>query len=98
MRTVYYLEIGNTNWGYSSKEECEKYEAKERERVDRWIENMRQNSSAAKLEQLKLDLEKANTIWPGTLATCSYESLAIKGMVQVCQKFIEENKEYLKSY
>lgn len=98
MRTVYYPEKGNKNQVFFSKESCEQYEKQEEEREKRWLEHMETNSPFAKLEKLKRDLEMASTIPSGTIATCSYDCLAIKGMVKVCQTFAEDNKKYLSYY
>jgi len=92
MKILYYAE---NNWmPFSTQEECEKYEAEELVRAKRWLDN----SATSKFEKLKNDLACARSISPGTIVTCSYDSLAIKRMVKVCQSFAEENKAYLSHY
>ena len=90
--TTYYAEgIGRP---FYSKEDCERVETELKERQKYWAEN----SSAAKFDKLTHDLKEAMYIHPDTIATCTMESLVIKGMVRVCQKFAEDHKEYLNYY
>lgn len=90
--TLYYAE------GYSrpflSEEACLKYEKQQEENIKRWKGNL----PSSKLEKLKLDLDKAMYVSPSTIATCTHDSIAIKQLIRVCQKFAEENKEYLNHY
>lgn len=61
-------------------------------------ERLRTFSPTTILEKLINDLDKCQSVWPGTLCTCPYDSIRIKGMVKVCQEFVEKYKEYLKHY
>lgn len=79
---------------FATEEEALAYEARMKELLARLADN----SSSSKFSLLVAELEAAQVIPEGTLATCSYESLAIKAMVKVCQKFVEANKEALNYY
>ena len=79
---------------FRDKYACEIYEENLEKRRQSWAEN----SPRTKFDKLVYELEKAYDIHPDTIATCSFTSLQIKGMVKVCQKFAEENKEYLNYY
>lgn len=92
MKTLYYAE--GVSWPFDNEKDALSAEAKHKEDCARWIDN----SPQSKMEKLIKDLENATYILPGTIATCPYTSIQIKGMVKVCQKFTEENKEYLSSY
>lgn len=79
---------------FATEEEALAYEARMKELWARLADN----SSSSKFNLLVAELEAARVIPEGTLATCSYESLAIKAMVKVCQKFVEDNKKFLDYY
>lgn len=79
---------------FRSQAECEDYEKELTKKAKYWNEN----SPQSKFDKLIYDLERATDIHPDTIATCSFTSLQIKNMVKVCQKFTEENKEYLNYY
>lgn len=79
---------------FTAKEDCEKFENDLRSKMEEWAKK----SAESKLDKLIFELKEESFIPIGTIATCSYESLAIKRMVKVCQKFVEENKEYLNNY
>lgn len=79
---------------FGTEEECLAYEKKEEERKKYWEEN----SPKSKYNELLVKLEKAFVISEDTIATCTFDSLKIKGLVTVCQEFVEKNKEYLKYY
>lgn len=98
MRILYYPEVGNTNYGFPSAEQCEKYENEKRSEYEDFKRRMIENSSYCKLSKLKDELDRSATIPENTIATCSFDSLAIKGMVNVCQRFVDENKHYLQYY
>jgi hypothetical protein len=93
MRTLYFADFGGTP--YSSEAECLAAEAKERERQEYWRTH---HDPRTKLEQLKAQLDAAMNIDPRTIATCSFDSLQVKGLVRVCQAFAETNKQYLDYY
>jgi len=92
MKTVYFSDY--TNYSFLNKEDCEKHEEEYKKRIENW----KKNTSESKLDKLIFDLNNSVITLPGTIATCSAECLAIKHMVQVCQKFAEENKQYLSYY
>lgn len=96
MKIIYYPEHGNNHYPFSSKEECLKYEESFRKKELEWKSII--ITPKDHLEKLILNLETAMTIPLGTIATCTFESLQIKGMVRVCQEFAEENKKYLSYY
>lgn len=79
---------------YDTKEEALRVEARNKEWYDGWLKN----NVDTKLMILKDNLDKAMYIHPGTIATCSFQSLQMKALVKVCQAFAEENKEYLNYY
>ena len=91
-QTLFYAE--GYSHPFSNESDCKKYEDDMKESIARW----KDNSSKSKFEKLKHDLEQSTYIHPSTIATCSFDAIAIKSMVKVCQKFAEENKEYLNYY
>jgi hypothetical protein len=93
-KVITYYADGIINRGYSTEEEALKAEEQHKKMLESW----KKNSSKGKLDKLIFDLQNACIIHPDTIATCPFESLAIKGMVRVCQQFAEENKEYLSHY
>lgn len=94
MRTIYFAD--GCHFPFLDKEEALKEEARQKEIMQRVSDSC--NEPKAKFDKLKMDLENAMIIAPGTIATCSFLSLQIKGLVQVCKNFYEENKEFLKYY
>lgn len=91
-KTIYYVD--GIYYPFYNKEEAERVE----EDLKKTFINLKEHSSKHKLEKLILDLKNAEYIPEGTIATCSFDSLGIKNMVKVCQKFAEDHKEYLKYY
>lgn len=90
--TTYYAE-GSSQTFYN-KEDALREEGRIRE-----ISVMRKlDCPNSKLTVLKIDLENCLYVSPETMATCTFDSLRIKGMVRVCRKFVEENKKYLNYY
>lgn len=79
---------------YNTEEDALKADADFRQRQKSWQDN----TATSKLDKLKFNLEKACVIHPETIATCSFDALAIKGMVIVCKEFVEANKDYLNYY
>lgn len=88
--TVYIAEDGQK---FTDKTSCERHD----EALKSWLEWAQTGSAEAKLNLLVNDLNKCQNT-EGMVATCSHDTLRIKGMIRVCQKFIEDNKELLKYY
>lgn len=93
MRTFYMAE--GSNAVYTNPEECRAEEERRKNQQEEWKIRF---DSYAKLEKLKTELDEAMLIAPGTIATCTANSLQIKALVRTCQKFVEENKDYLRYY
>ena len=96
MRTVITYYVDGESYPYYDKEQAEKAQIAANERNQRWEENFKHPDIV--LEKLVLDLKNSMFIPEGTIATCTMRSLIIKGMVRVCQEFVEKNKEYLNYY
>ena len=90
--TLYYAE-GNP-FPYLSKSAAEEWERKAAERRKHWLEN----TADARYDQLLQELKNCQYIPPGTITTCSYDAIRIKGMVRVCQEFAQKYKEFLNYY
>lgn len=96
MRTEILYYVDGISWPFRTQKEALEAEAKHKEDCARWMENL--HSPHTKMEKLIKDLENALHIPEGTIATCTFSALQIKGLVRVCQKFVEEHKEYLNYY
>lgn len=96
MRTVYYIE--GSNFPYTDLEKAKKAEAKAIEQQKIWQENWQKHNPKLKLDKLISELENCMHIPEYVVGTCTYDSMRVKGMVRVCQKFAEENKIYLTYY
>ena len=79
---------------FSTEEEAIKAEKQHKERTEYW----KLNTAKAKYDKLCHDLEKAMIVWEGTMATCTYDTIRIKSMVNICKDFYEENKHNLQYY
>ncbi len=90
--TKYYAE--GSNIPYSSEREALAAE----ERCKKLDEYWKSNSSSQKLESLQGQLQAAMFVPEEIIATCSHDSLRIKSLVKVCQKFVEDNKGFLNYY
>ncbi len=90
--TKYYAD--NCFVAFNSEEEAKKYEDERKELEAAAVSR----SPQVLLKLLIKDLEEAPMIPEGTIATCSFQSLQLKGMVKVCQAFAEKYKEYLNYY
>lgn len=98
MRTVYFPSKGNQFQSFNSKEACERYEKEQEELEKKWEENRKNFDPNLIRQELISEIEKCSTVPIGTIATCSYDALSIKGMVKACQDFVEKYKEYLGYY
>lgn len=96
MRTVYYID--GSIWPFTDKDEAEKAELAHKEKQKEWQENWDKHDPRLKLEKLIHELKECMNVWEGTMATCSFDSIRVKGMVRTCQAFAKENKEYLNYY
>lgn len=93
MRTLY---MTDSSWHvYHDKDQCAAAEEREKAQRAEWKGRF---DPQTKLARLKAELDEAMHIAPGTIATCATTSLQIKAMVRVCQRFADENKEYLNYY
>jgi hypothetical protein len=95
--TLYYADCTNgflDSRGFATAAEALAVEKQHREFEERWKEN----SPETKLEKLISELNQCQIINPETIATCTFDSIRVKAMVRVCQKFAEENKQYLNYY
>ncbi len=79
---------------YNSEEDALKAEACHK----KINEEYNKNTAKAKFDKLEFELKECLNVWAGTIATCSFDSISIKGMVRVCQKFAEEHKKFLTYY
>lgn len=80
---------------FFNKEEAEAAELKYKENLKRWQDNSAQSKYEKLVHELKdclyIDEER-------TMVTCSFDDLRIKHLIRICEKFAEDNKEYLKYY
>lgn len=76
------------------KEHALKAEEEHQKRVQYW----RENCFEAKYDKLCYDLKEAINVWEGTIATCSFDTIRLKGLTTICKEFYETNKECLKYY
>jgi hypothetical protein len=90
--TKYYSEYSSRP--FDSRLDCLDFEENYKKRAKEW----ESKSAASKLDQLRFELSQQVFIPDETIATCTFDALIIKGLVKVCQKFVEENKEYLDYY
>lgn len=90
--TRYYIE--GHSYPFFNKEEAEGAELRAKEAYQRWEDN----SAQSKYEKLVHELYNCLYIDENTRATCSFDCLRIKAMVYACQKFAEENKQFLNYY
>jgi hypothetical protein len=79
---------------FFTEEEAIKAEEEHRKRIEYWT----QNSAQAKYDKLCHDLKESLNVWEGTIATCTHDTIRIKGMVIICKDFYEKNKHNLQYY
>lgn len=90
--TYYYAE--GISLPFLTKEEALKAEEEYNERRQYW----KKNCVEAKYDKLCYDLKNALNIYEGTIATCSFDTIRLKGLTTICKEFYDTNKECLKYY
>jgi len=97
MKQITYYYADGSNQPYLNRYDAEKAELKYLEQTNRYLEAV-SNYPQIVLEKVELDLRACMNIPEGTIATCSRDSMKVKRMVMVCQKFVETYKEFLNYY
>ena len=94
MQKITYYYADGVSQKFLTEEDALKAEEEHKQQIEYW----KQNTAQAKYDKLCHDLKECMNVWEGTIATCSFDTIRLKGLTTICKEFYETNKECLKYY